>query len=211
MPYCQNCGAEVAGNFCPNCGAHAGTVTPAAPQLVVHENVVVKPRYSTVALVIAGYMGFIFLLAAVFVVIGAIVMFANPDISFSEKFVFPICALLTFAMAFVFYLPGIKSIRKYSPERMAMDAFKSFFWKSVGFVFLWGVTIAGCVYLIGIPLKVWRLGLWTSRPNDDHYTALVDGKKIPVTRYYDDLPYRGAKGKWIYRDDNGEFYRPPVK
>lgn len=211
MYYCQDCGTPVPGNYCPNCGTPVGTYTPAAPRYRIYQDVEVKPRYSTGALILAGYLGFTFLLAAIFVVIGAIYMFTLPDITAGEKLIFPICALFTFFIAFLLYLPGIHSIRKYSPEGMAMDAFKSFFWKSVGFIFLWGVSIAGCVYIIGIPFRVWRLGLWASRPNDDHYTALVNGRKIPITRYYDDLPDGGPRGKWVYMDENGTFYRPPVR
>ncbi len=212
MPYCQHCGTEVTGNFCSHCGTQVGAAAPATPRFIIHENAVVKPRYSTLSLIIAGYLGFTTLLASILAVVGGIYIYtATPDITFENVLSMLIALLISFAMAYLFYLPGIHSIRKYSPKGMARDAFKSFFWKSVGFVFLWGVSFAGCVYLVGIPLKVWRLGLWTSRPNDDHYTAIVDGKKIPVVRYFDDLPCRGKRGKWVYQDEKGEFYRPPVK
>jgi len=119
-----------------------------------------------------------------------------------------VCVL---AIAFLCYLPGIHSIRKRSPEGMAMRTFWSFFRKTLLFVVCWFVAIAGCVYIIGLFLRSWRLGLWVSKPNDNEYTAFVDGKKIPVVRYYDDLSDYGARGKYIYQDANGEFYRPPVK
>ena len=124
MYYCQDCGTPVPGNYCPNCGTPVGTYTPAAPRYRIYQDVEVKPRYSTGALILAGYLGFTFLLAAIFVVIGAIYMFTLPDITAGEKLIFPICALFTFFIAFLLYLPGIHSIRKYSPEGMAMDAFK---------------------------------------------------------------------------------------
>ena len=75
MPYCQNCGAEISGNFCPNCGAQSGSVATPLPKLVIHENAVVKPRYSTGALVLAGYLGFIFLMTFLIIFITFTVYF----------------------------------------------------------------------------------------------------------------------------------------
>lgn len=208
MPYCQNCGAEVAGNFCPNCGAQTGTVTPAAPQLIIHKDVEVRPRYNAVSLVIAGWMGLACLIMTlVFLIYGVFIV----EVNFGEKIGFVIATLVCAGLAYLCYLPGIRSIRKTAPEGEFLSTFKSFFGKSLIIIFAWGVTLAGCVYIIGIFFKVWRFGLWASRPNDDQYTAFVDGKKIPVTRYYDDLPDYGARGDWVYRDDNGEFYRPVIR
>ena len=208
MPYCQNCGTEVAGNFCPNCGAQTGTVTPPLPQLIIHENAVVKPRYGTASLLLAGWLGLGLLLGTLaFFIYGVLIV----EGSFGDKLGMLVACCITGALTFLCYLPGINSIRKTAPEGEFFSTFKSFFVKSLLFIFAWGVTMAGCVYIIGIPFKVWRFGLWASRPNDDQYTAFVDGERIPVTRYYDDLPDYGARGDWVYRADNGEFYRPPVK
>lgn len=211
MPYCQNCGAEAAGNFCPNCGAQTGTAAPAAPQLIIHENVDIKPRYSVGAMVLAGYLGFVFLITAVIMLICGVVFLFNFEFSFGEKLIFPIAAAALFGVAYLLYLPGIKSIRNNSPEELVGETLWSFFRKSLVFIFVWGVTMAGCVYIIGLFFKVWRLGLWASCPNADQYTAFVNGEKIPVTRYIDDIPYGGGRSKYIYQDANGEFYRPAVR
>lgn len=208
MPYCQNCGAEVAGNFCPNCGAQAGTVTPAEPMPIIHKDVDVKPRYTTGSLAIAGWLGLsCLIMTLVFFIYGVLIV----EGTFGDKMMFVVSTLVCAGLTYLCYLPGISTIRKRSPEGEVMSTFWSFFGKSFLIIFAWGITLAGCVYIVGIFFKVWRFGLWASRPNDDQYTAFVDGKKIPVTRYYDDLPDYGARGEWVYRDDNGEFYRPPVK
>ncbi len=208
MPYCQNCGAEVAGNFCPNCGTQAGAPAATIPQLIIHENVEVKPRYGVGAIILAGWLGLAMLIATLaFFIYGVLIV----EGSFGDKIGMVIATAFCAVFTYLCYLPGIKSIRRTAPEGEFMDTLKSFFVKSLLFFFAWGVTLAGCVYIFGIFFKVWRFGLWASRPNDDQYTAFVNGKKISVTRYYDDLPDYGARGDWVYRDENGEFYRPPVK
>ena len=211
MPYCQNCGTEVNGNFCPNCGVQTGSVAVTAPHLFIHEDVKVEPRYSTGALVLAGYLGFGFLMTSLITFIVFTVFFLRGTSNFGEWLAAMAGTVCILAVAFLCYLPGIISIRKHSPEGMAMRTFWSFFRKTLLFIVCWGIAIAGCFYIIGLFLKSWRLGLWVSKPNDNEYTAFVDGKKIPVVRYYDDLSDYGASGKYIYRDANGEFYRPPVK
>lgn len=211
MPYCQNCGAEVAGNFCPNCGAQAGSVAQTAPQFIIHKDANVKPIFSTLHLVIAGYLGNIFLITTL-VMLGVGIAFAfNPEYTFAEKLIFPVLGVILVGITYLLYLPGIKSIRKYAPEGEAMKAFRSFFAKSVLFIFAWGVTMAGCLYIIGLFFKVWRFGMWAACPNANQYVVIVDGEKIPVTRYYDDLSGYGARGKYIFMDENGEYYRPPIK
>lgn len=211
MPYCQNCGAEVAGNFCQNCGAQVGSVVHTAPQFVIHKDANVKPIFSTVHLVIAGYLGCIFLITTL-VMLGVGVAFSfNSEFSSAERLIFPIISIFLLGITFLLYLPGIKSIRKRAPEGKALKAFGSFFVKSLLFIFAWGVSFAGCCFILGIIFRVWRFGMWAACPNANQYVVLVDGKKIPVTRYYDDLSGYGARGKYIYQDKNGEFYRPPVK
>lgn len=215
MPYCQNCGAEVNGNFCPNCGTPNGYAAPVVaiptiptmPMPVIHKDAVIKPRYNTISIVVAGWMGLACLIMTlVFFIYGVLVLGGTAG----EMLGFTIASLVCAGLTFLCYLPGIYTIRKYSPEGTALATFWSFFVKSLLFFFAWGVTMAGCVYIVGIFFKVWRFGLWASRPNDDQYTAIVDGRKIPVTRYYDDLPDYGARGTWVYRDDNNEFYRPAL-
>jgi hypothetical protein len=117
-----------------------------------------------------------------------------------------VCAGLTFLA----YLPGISTILKRTPKGEVARTLGSFFVKSLLFFFAWGISVAFTLYLFGILFKVWRFGLWASRPNNNQYTAFVDGKKIAVTRYYDDLPDYGPRGTWVYMDANGEYYRPAV-
>ncbi len=209
MPYCQNCGAEVEGNFCPNCGAQAGAVVSAEPTYVIHENAVVKPRYTLGQIILAGYLGLIFLVMGVSLLLTG---YLGGMLDFSGYVGVTLGCAFCLGLAFLCFLPGIRSIRKHSPEGEAGATFKSFLGKSLLFIFAWGVTLMGCCYIIGIFFKVWRLGLWASGPNDDQFTVYVDGKKIPVVRYLDDLPCKSAKrGKYVYKDDNGEFHRPPIK
>ena len=211
MPYCQNCGTEVNGNFCPNCGIQTGSVAPTAPEPVIHTGVKVEPRYSTGALVLAGYLGNGFLMTSLIAFILFTVHFLGGSSNFGEWLAAMVGSVCILAIAFLCYLPGILSVRKRSPEGMEMRTFWSFFRKAILFPACWTFTLAGCFYIIGLFFRIWRLGLWASKPNDNEYTAFVDGKKIPVVRYYDDLSDYGASGKYIYRDANGEFYRPPVK
>lgn len=212
MSYCQNCGTQVNGNFCPNCGTQVGyampvTSIPTMPMPVIHKDAVVKARYNTFSIVLAGWMGLACLIMTlVFFIYGVLI----ADGTVGDKIGFVIGTLVCGGLTYLCYLPGIHSIRKYSPEGTALATFKSFFVKSLLFFFAWGVTLAGCVYIFGIFFKVWRFGLWASKPNDDEYTAIVNGEKIAVTKYYDDLPDYGARGDWVYRDDNNEFYRPAV-
>lgn len=212
MPYCQNCGTEVNGNFCANCGVRIGSVAPTAPEPVIHTGVKVKPRYGTGSLVLAGYLGFTFLLTSLIIIITVAVVSNEgryySGLGLGDWLGLIVGEVFVLAIAFLCYLPGILSIRKRSPEGMAMQTFWSFFRKSLLFLICWAITLVGCVYIIGLFFGVWRLGLWASKPNEHEYTAFVNGKKIPVVRYYDDLPDYGATGKYIYRDANGEFYRP---
>ncbi len=209
MPYCQNCGAEIAGNFCPNCGAQAGAVVSAAPTYVIHENAVVKLRYTLGQIVLAGYLGLVFLIAGVSLILTGLL---GGMLDFSGLVGVIFGSIFCLFLAFLCFLPGIRSICKHSPKDEVGATLKSFIGKSLLFIVAWGVTLMGCCYIIGIFFKVWRVGLWASGPNDDQFTAYVDGKKVPVFRYLDDLPSKSAKrGKYVYKDDNGEFHRPPVK
>lgn len=208
MPYCQNCGTESNGNFCPKCGAQAGAVVSTTPQLVIHKDVEVKPRYSIGAIILAGWLG---LGVTLLTLVGLSSLFTTTFNSISDflssfsSFVFCIVLLV------LCYLPGIISIRKRSPEGMFAKTFFSFWIRTVLFIFFWGVAIVGSMFIIGLFFGVYRVGLWVSKPNADEYTAFVDGKKIPVTKLYDNLPDYGPKGEYVYQDENGEFYRPPVR
>ncbi len=209
MPYCQNCGAEVEGNFCPNCGAQAGAVVSAAPTYVIHENAVVKPRYTLGQIILAGYLGLTFIVMSIAVLLGG---YLSGMLDAKGYLGVTLGGIFCLFLAFLCFLPGIRSICKHSPKNEVGATLKSFIGKSLLFIVAWGVTLMGCCYIIGIFFKVWRLGLWASGPNYYQYTAYVDGKKIPVARYYDDLPSNNTKrGKYVFKDNNGEFHRPPVK
>lgn len=125
MPYCQNCGTEANGNFCPNCGAQTGFVMPAAPiptipMPVIHKDVVVKPRYNTFSIVLAGWMGLACLIMTlVFFIYGVLIV----EGTVGDKIGFLIGTLVCAGLTYLCYLPGIRSIRKYSPEGTAMSTF----------------------------------------------------------------------------------------
>ena len=206
MPYCQNCGTAVSGNFCPNCGAPVESEPEFIP--VIHEYAEVKPRYNIGTLILAGYPGLACLVATLMM---AIMAFSFPLENAEAIGDFVACifsALVCGALTFLCYLPGIRTIQKRTPKELQKKTFWSFFKRSLAFMFCWGITIVGCVYIVGIFFKVWRLGLWASRPQEDEYTAFVGDRKIPVTRYYDDLPYGNYQSKYVYMDASGDFYRP---
>lgn len=213
MPFCQNCGTEVNGSFCANCGTQVGAAAPAYEQVVIHENADVKPRYSVGALALAGYLGLTFLLTTVIVVV---MMLAMGGTFFSEEgglgglLGFLIGGALTGGLAYLCYLPGLKMIRKRTPQEEVSKTIRSFFGKSLVFLIAWFVGIAGCVYIIGLFLKSWKLGLKVSQPKDDEYTAFVNGEKIGVIRLVDEEFSTPQKIRYIYMDDNGEFYRPSL-
>lgn len=209
MPYCQNCGTESNGNFCPKCGAQAGAVISTTPQLVIHKDADVKPRYSTGAIVLAGYLGLGCFLATLFFL--GVVFSAPTSMKSSDVLVFLLVTLFLLTITTLCYFPAIKSIRKRSPEGMFAKTLTSFLIKSFLFLICWSIAIVGSMFIIGLFFGVYRVGLWVSKPNADEYTAFVDGKKIPVTKLYDNLPDYGPKGEYVYQDENGEFYRPPVR
>ena len=209
MPYRQNCGSETNGNFCPNCGTQTGTFVVSAPQFILHKDADVKPRYSTGAIVLAGYLGLGCFLATLLFL--GVVLNAPTSMKSSDILVVLFVTLLLLTITILSYLPGFISIRKRSPEGMFAKTFFSFWIRSVLFIFFWGIAIAGCAYIVGIFCKSWRLGLWVSRPSPTEYTVFVDGEKIPVVRLYDNLPDYGPRGEYVYQDANGEFYRPPVR
>lgn len=208
MPYCQNCGAEVAGNFCPNCGTKTGTVVYTAPQYVIHKDADVQPLYTTGQIVLAGYLGLGSLgVAAIMFMMGITEALEG---SFGGMLAAGIIVLIFAGLAILSCLPGIRTIRKRAPEGEAKKAYRSFFVKSLLFLFMWCVTVTTFVYLFGLFFKLWRIGIWASTPNVNQYVVFKDGQKIPVTRYSDTLEGYGARGKYIYQDANGEYYRPPI-
>jgi hypothetical protein len=206
MPYCQNCGTEVTGRFCPNCGAEGGNLTP---EFVIHKNVEIKPRYNVGVTLLAGWLGWAGIYMMFLPLIGLSVIGSNP--SAEEVAIYLGVFLLGVVWTVLCYLPGINMIRKRTPKELVGKTIRSFIIRSLLFIICWGISLAGVFYIIGIFLKSWRLGLWASRPKFEEYTAFYNGEMIPVTKYYDDLPDYGPKGEYVYMDANGVFYRPPVK
>jgi hypothetical protein len=205
MPYCQNCGTEVTGRFCPNCGAEGGNLTP---EFVIHKNVEIKPRYNVGVTLLAGWLGWAGIYMMFLPLIGLSVIGSNP--SAEEVAIYLGVFLFGVVWTVLCYLPGINMIRKRTPKELVGKTIRSFIIRSLLFIICWGISIAGVFYIIGIFLKSWRLGLWASRPKFEEYTAFYNGEMIPVTKYYDDLPDYGPKGEYVYMDANGVFYRPPV-
>ena len=205
MPQCQHCGAEINGNFCANCGAQLGSVQRTGySKYVIHRNVDVKPIFGTGSIIVASYFGVPFIVIAAIL---AYIMFKDYYYEFTttEKFLgllFPLCCL---TISFLGYLPGLKRIIKRAPKGAAKAALKTFLLKSTCCLFFWAITVTGCVYLVGIPFKIWRIGIWASYPNNDQYVAFVDGKKIQVTTDNDEY-YEGV----LYQDKNGAYYRPVI-
>lgn len=211
MSFCQNCGAEVAGNFCPNCGTRVGSAGNAQTQSIVYNNADVKPRYTTVSIALV-YPGFALLLSILLLLLPMSIVFLLPSTpAFSPLTGIILIAFLVIAvfLAVLCFRYGFKQIRQRTPKELIGKTRRSFLIRALLFVFGWGITIAGCVYIIGIPLRVWRVGLYVSRPKDDEYTAFVDGKMIPVTRVVD-LDYSSDRLRYMYVDDCGTYYRPPL-
>ena len=205
MPYCQNCGTEVTGRFCPNCGAEGGNLTP---EFVIHKNVEIKPRYNVGVTLLAGWLGWVGIYMIFLPLIALSVIGSNP--SAEAVAIYLGVFLLGVVWTVLCYLPGINMIRKRTPKELVGKTIRSFIIRSLLFLICWGISLAGVFYIIGIFLKSWRLGLWASRPKFEEYTAFYNGEMIPVTKYYDDLPDYGPKGEYVYMDANGVFYRPPV-
>ena len=209
MSYCQKCGAEVSGNFCPECGTQVGTAGRVSQQIIIHENCDIKPIFDLKHMILAGYLGLGFL--------GATLIFLAVAIPELGGFT-PIEVLATFLiiaffffLAFLAYLPGIKAVCKRSPKGKVRKNLNSFLIKSVLFLFSWCLTITLCVYLVGIIFRIWKFGMWTTYPRADQYVVLRDGQKIPVTRYEDNLIGYGANTGYIYQDAKGVYYRPGGK
>lgn len=212
--YCVNCGTEVPGKFCPNCGTPVNATLQPAPQPqvdapIIHENATVKGRYNAGVLFLAAYLGIVFLIMFVAFFVGMLVNFSDI-LQNNELFSFIGTLLLCLGMLFLCYLPGIRMICKRSPKGTVSKTLVSFVFKSIWFPFAWAITIMGCSFLVGIILRVWRVGLSASRPKDTEYTAFVDGEKIAVTRLIDTEYSTFDKIRYIYVDQNGEFYRPSL-
>ena len=207
MARCQNCGAEVSGSYCPNCGFFGpGNYDY---DLTILKNVDVKPRYTFWTILLAGWLGWGGIFTTLIGGIYGLTMLSEDITSTLMCLPFVLIGLGIIALA---YLPGIKMIRKRTPKELVKKTTKSFVIRALTFMFCWGVSLAGVFYIIGIFLKSWRLGLWASRPKWEEYTAFYNGRMIPVTKYEDDLPLEyGPKGEYIYMDADGVFYRPPVK
>lgn len=220
MPYCQNCGAEVTGNFCPNCGTQAGVYNRPQENVYgnVYENAKIVPRYSAVHCVLAGWPGFT-LIWTTLVMLGVCVAFI---VKFSQENLWgdplaqtlvPIWGIVSIGLIFVTYLffrPGLKSIRKYTPKEAVGKTTRSFLLRSFLFILCLGLTLMGCVYIIGIFLRVWRLVTWATTPRVDEYTAIVNGENIAVVKYIDPTLYGDGQIRYIYKDKDSNVYRPPL-
>lgn len=218
--FCVNCGAEVSGKFCPNCGTSVNAYIQPAPQLqadarIIHENANVQGRYNVGVLILAAYFGFCTLFAFLIAIIPILVLTGDQILDFGIYsaiiiVTFIVIALICVGVIILSYLPGYQMIRKRSPEGTAKKTFRSFLGKSIWFFFAWSITLVGCTFIVGILLRVWRIGLAASRPKDNEYTAFVGDKKIAVTRLIDKEYSIFGKPRYIYVDQNGEFYRPPL-
>lgn len=211
MSICKYCGTKINGNYCSNCGSKSDSFTnsnaytsfgyqPSTPK-----NVKIKPRYGTGSLLLAGYFGSSFLGSAILTLIGFTIYYLNGSIDYAEYQLMLSGCLLLSAISLIFYLPGIISITARSPKRTLLKTFGSFVLKSLLFIICWGITLLGCLTLVGLFLGVWRLGLWASCPNKNEYTAFINGKKIAVTRSGD------SRNNYIYQDANGEYYYPRTR
>ena len=147
MPYCQNCGSETNGNFCPNCGTQTGTFVVSAPQFILHKDADVKPRYSTGAIVLAGYLGLSSFLATLLCL--GVVFNAPTSTKSSDILVFLFVTLFPLTITILCFLPGIISIRKRSPEGMFAKTLTSFLIKSFLFGICWSIAIVGSMFIIG--------------------------------------------------------------
>lgn len=149
--------------------------------------------------------------AGIILVIIAFSVIVGGGQPISYLFPFLLGGAFCVAISYLFYLPGLKSIRQNTPKEEIKSTTRSFFVRSLLFILGWYVAIIGCLTLIGLFLRAWRLGLSVSKPKDSEYTAFVNGKKISVFRIID-LEYSNHETtRYIYVDDNGEYYRPSLR
>ncbi len=215
MSYCQNCGAEVSGNFCPNCGsginsANASNNIPLFHGKPVRENTTVKSCYKVFHVVLGAIMfmygGFIGALT-----IGTYFSFLVSD-GFSIL-ITAFCGVLV-AMSglflFIGYFPGIRYIRKNTPKEDVGKTIKTFVFKTVIGMPSFAVSFVGCAFIVGIILRVWRIAGKTFSPKPCNYTAFVDGEMISVTRMVDTEFSSYDEIRYIYMDCEGNLYREPM-
>lgn len=215
MKTCPNCYTVAETTYCPNCGTlmNANAQPSAQPYVnapVVHENAIVKGRYNAGVLLLAGYLGLVFLIVFVAMLV-YMVLGIGEGISVGDFFALAGSSLLCLGMFLLCCLPGILMIRKRSPKGTAVKTFISFLIKSVFFLIGWCVTLVACCFIMGLILRAWRIGLAVSKPKDTEYTAFVDGEKIAVTRLIDKEYSTIDQIRYIYVDQNGEFYRPALR
>lgn len=105
------------------------------------------------------------------------------------------------------FLLGIRSLLTVPPRGCRKAAFFSFLQKCILFLPAWTICAVGCVFVVGLFCKAWRLGTAASLPPKDCHTAFPDGRKVQVTRIRDaSNPHRP-----LYQDAAGNLYRPPLR
>lgn len=208
MAFCQNCGTEVQGSFCPNCGTQVGNAGN-VPQSTVYNNVTVKARYGVGSIFLFAYFGMVFLIFGFLFFLVSLGDLFTRDFSFS-LIVNSIGMLIIAAIGLLFGLPGFRSIRKNTPKELIGKTTRSFIIRSVFFLIAWAVSIVCCMFLIGLVLRAWRIGLAVSKPKDDEYTVFMNGEMIPVTRIADWEYSTPNMIRYMYVDANGTYYRPAL-
>ena len=218
MAFCQNCGNEVSGNFCPNCGANTNsspeTLTPPfgsprpAPYAgrTIVENVEVHGRYNAGHMVLA-YPAILFIGIAIVLLVVALSSLASEP---AESIGMMCGGAFTAIIGILFFLPALIGIFKKSPKGEGVKTFIAYIFKSILFFLAWILSAVCCVYIVGIILRAWRIGVAASRPLDKHYTVFIDGKKIGVERKVDHEYTTPFETHYIYEDADGILYRPPL-
>lgn len=210
--FCSNCGEELTGNFCANCGTLSGANTQAHHQELcghkVHENAVVKARYNPFAQIVAGIYGPVMLLGAV---VFLFYMIADlTKLSFGEFAGFLFAIGLFAGFSFLTLLPGILMIRKRTPKEELRKTYISFIVKTLLFNAAWIISLFFCCFIIGLLMDAWKIGWSVTKCRDNEYTVFVGDEKIAVTRMEDPEFSTLDQKRYIYVDENGEFYRPSL-
>ncbi len=205
MSYCQTCGNEVSGNFCQNCGA-AINITPSfSAKEIVKENTTIKARYKAVHVILAAYFGFFGLIVAFISVMGVFVALGAGSFGATIGMILSICFGLS--ITFLAYRPGMRSIRKNTPEEELSKVRKCFIKKTIIALPALAVSIMGCAFIVGILLGAWRIAVKACSPRPIDYTAFVDDKKITVIRTVDSTFSSYDNIRYIYIDREGNRYR----
>lgn len=213
MAFCKNCGAQVDGSFCTNCGTPVEAAAN-APQAVLNNNVDVRARYTTKMQAMAGigFYLFFFGISQVFCALGYVLMgiAAQSGVMLLNAPLYAVFGAVLVGGGILLYRPGLKSIRANTPEHLYKKTRKTFMLRSVLFIFAWSVSIMFCMFILGIIFGAWNIGIAATRPKEDNYTAFFNGQMIPVTKT-EDWMFSSPNGtRYIFVDENGVFYRPPL-